>query len=526
VSKNHPRTFPLALAVIPAAALLVFGPLLNAPFFFDDLHTIRDNPFIAQHLSPLFFLTHPESGSHLPGAPLRPLLTFSYAIDWRLGHGRPFLFHLVNLILHAMNAILVAALTRETKTLKPHATLAGLLFLLLPLHTGLIAYASNRSTLLSSSFLLAGILVFARGLHRPTGKAAVPAIFLLGLAGLLVKETAAVLGAAIILWAFIFADMKAPATRRFTLAAAAAAFAGLALFLLYRRAFAAPTLFPPARPWPVWAYLAAQVRVYFTYLSLIAFPVNLSLEHDAWMPHSPSDLASAAFILAGLGLIAIIGAALALFRRAPEISFAGLASVLFLLPTSSVIPLVMVVNENRPYLSSLILVWPLLAAYEAARRQRPLAAALIVAVLASLFAAGGLARARAYRDELAILTDAAKKAPGLARPLVNLGIAQAGYGRFDDAQALHLRALRLDPCSAAALTNLANLARVVGSEAQAEALLRKALVCDPRDTAAMLNLADLLSAAGRPGEATVLREAARRLQPLHPAFRGLPPPGI
>jgi len=281
-----------------------------------------------------------------------------------------------------------------------------------------------------------------------------------------------------------------------------------ACYLLLRRVEAAPTFFPPARPWPVWAYAAAEARVFFTYLRFMAFPVNLALEHETWMPQTAADLLSASFLLTATALFALLAAAVKTRRAAPELAFAALFALFYLLPTNSVVPLVMLVNENRPYLSALILVWPLLALADLAAATRPRAAHGLLIALALLFLLLTRARATDFATARAAWRQAVTVAPGLARPRQNLGLAELEYGRLDQARDQFQSALDRNPCAAGALTNLGNLAYRQGRSKEAESLYRRALDCDPASLNPRLNLFDLLLETGRDAEAApILRDA-------------------
>jgi len=534
--KNRRRLMIAAPLLFSLIALAAYRPYLSAPFLHDDLHTIRDNPALTASAGPVYFFQHPESASAFPSTMVRPLLTWTYALNYQLFGPRPFSFHLVNLGLHVLNACLVVLVTRETRTLKTAALPAGLLFLLLPINSILIGYASCRSTLLSATFYLGALLVFVRAFQRPVPAGrlnhslSLAGIVLLFMAGLFVKSVAATLPAAVLAWAFCFRRgpendrAQARARLRWTMTASLGLFAALGLYFVYRHLHQAPSFFPAARPWPVWQYLAAQPLVFFTYLKLIALPVGFSLEHETWMPAEARSLFHPAFIFPVLGLALMSGLALFRSRRAPELSFAALFSIIYLLPTASVIPLVMVVNENRPYLSALLWVWVLALAYQRAAEKRPAGSGVCLSLILVLFASLLVLRAGSYQSEEAIWRDAVKKAPGTARSHINLGLALKSYGRHDLAELRFKKALELEPCNAPALNNLANLHDLGRDRGRAEAYYRRALDCDPNSIAALVNLADLLAGGGRHQEARQLLERARALQPHHPELiKRLPP---
>lgn len=516
-----------ALLILPLAGLVTFRGYLDGPFLFDDLHTIRDNPHISSELNPLYFFKHTASASRAPTTLVRPLLTFTYALDHRLSGPGPRGFRRTNLAMHVINALFLFGLTRQVKKLRPMALPCALLFLLHPLNSVQVGYVSNRSSLLSSAFYLAALWAFAHS-HRAikdgrtdTSRSILTVALLAALyaCGLFSKAAASTLPASILLWAAAFGkgvEEKAGDNRRaifFAVGSTAALLVVFFVYLLFRHAHSAYTFFPPARPLPVWEYAAAQTRVFWTYARLIAFPVHLSLEHEAWAPGSASALLSANFILSTGGIFLLVAVSLRYLRRAPEMSFAVIFSIIYLLPTSSVVPLVVLCNENRPYLSCLGLIWPLLILFENVRQRQPRVALAVLSVIIALFAALVVDRASAYHTEESAWQDAIEKAPGLSRPHVNLGVVLAGYGRAGLARSSYSWALEIDPCQARALNDLGNLSYREGRWDRAEGFYRRALECDPGSVAAMLNLADHLIGVGEYEEALELLERAIAVWP-------------
>jgi len=521
----------IALVVLPAAGAFMYLSYLDAPFMFDDVHTIRDNPAMRLGPSPIPFFKDTTTASWAPTTLVRPLLTWTYSLDWIRGNGKARAFHITNLIIHLINSLLVLGLCLRAGRLRPYALHCSILFLLHPLGSACVGYVSNRSTLLSSMFYLAALLAFASGwsgvLSR-SGRGRLVAVFLMSLffaGGLMSKAAAATLPAAAALWALCFPrqdvdETPAPGSRRFAPVCFVSLLALLGLYFAYRIHHGSPAFFPDARPWPVWNYAASQVRAFWTYLRLIVWPVGLSIEHQAWMPRSPRQLASFQFIFSLGGLCALLALAAFYMRRAPEVSFAALFSVIYLLPTSSVVPLKVLVNENRPYLSSLILVWPFLIIYSISRRKRPFLSRSCLMLVLALFGSLLVSRGGAFSSEVSIMRNAVENAPGLARPHVNLASALMRYGRNGEAARLLLRALETEPCNSSALTDLANIEWEAGRHGRAEELYRRAIECDPYAALAMYNLADHLLDTGREEEGIKLLHRALRAWPRHPRILG------
>jgi tetratricopeptide (TPR) repeat protein len=131
---------------------------------------------------------------------------------------------------------------------------------------------------------------------------------------------------------------------------------------------------------------------------------------------------------------------------------------LHLVPTNSFIPRLDVANERQLYLASWGLFLAVAAGVDLLREKR--GALRITAVAAVLVIALGmltLSRNTAYRSEVALWEDTVRKSPWKARGWNNLGYAYQQAGRFHDAEAAYLRALRVDPGDGLARENLRGL---------------------------------------------------------------------
>jgi len=514
------KLMPLVLA---AAGLVAFWPYLHGPFVLDDLHTILQNVYIRENLNPVYFFNNPQSISVEPSTMTRPLLAFFQAVNYRLSEDSSFGYHLANLIIHVMNAVLVTLLTARAGRLKKAAPFCGLLFLLLPVNSLGVAYVSCRSTLIAAFFYLGGLLLFASARQNPSSLSYLKtALYVAGIGalyagGIFTKPTASTLPAAIVLWAVAFPSQRTPEKKkagfRFVLAVTALLVFIFGLYLFYRQVHAAPVLFPPARPWPVWQYAAAQVRAFWTYLSLMAWPVNLSLEHQTWKPDTVSALLDARFLLSASALVVMLGLAARFLRRLPELAFPALFAVLWLLPTSSVVPLNVLVSENRAYLACLVFVWPVALLFLQAREKRPAAASAVMVIVALLFTGVLWSRAQVFQSEESVWRDTVRKSPGLYRAWSNLGTVMLIYGRTKAARPWFEKALEIDPCASAALNNLGNIAIEGGRWDEAEKYYRRALSCSPENAVALYNLSGLLQSRGREEEARALMKKLDRFRP-------------
>ena len=179
-----------SVALLPlAAAILPYLATLGGGFVYDD------------HL-----LVEPRSGAEAGGAGVlapwwgsvaaagywRPLATLSFALDRGLLGPGPAGHHAINLVLHALLALVAWDLARRLIGRAAPALAAACLFAAHPVHVEPVAWISARPDLLAGLLALAAWGVALRGFARPgaAGRALVLAAAALFALALLAKESA------------------------------------------------------------------------------------------------------------------------------------------------------------------------------------------------------------------------------------------------------------------------------------------------------------------------------------------------
>jgi len=414
-------------------------------FQFDDYNVIVEN--VGVH----------SWGAFLAGLPkgIRSLLKFTYTLNWTSGLGR-FGFHLVNVGLHAANAVLLFLLASRIgapSVSRFAALLPALLFAVHPVQTEAVTYISGRSVSLMALFYLGSLLVYLRGRERERRfllYVASPILFLLAAAA---KEVALTLPFALVLCE---ASRRERTGWKEALRAQAVHWGLLLSLVVFFLAHAGYGRLLEAcfDIRGIAANLYTQVHGIAYLLSRLVLPHALNIDPDlavfsGWSPVLLPD----ALVLAALLAAGILG-----LRKRSLAGFGILWFFLHLVPTNSFIPRLDVANERQLYLAS----WGLFLALSTAadllrercegRRVTAVAAVLVVAL-------GGFTvfRNEVYRSEVALWEDTARKSPGKARVWNNLGYAYDQAGRSADAEASYLRALRIDPGYPLARGNLKGL---------------------------------------------------------------------
>jgi protein O-mannosyl-transferase len=414
-------------------------------FQFDDYNVIVDN--VGVH----------TWGAYLAGLPrgIRPLLKFTYTWNWTSGLGL-FGFHLVNVALHAANAVLLFFLASRIggpSVSRFAALLPALLFAVHPVQTEAVTYISGRSVSLMAFFYLGSLLAYLRG--REQGSRfllylASPILFLLAAAS---KEVALTLPFALVLCEAVrrgrtgWKETLRAQTVHWGLLVALAV-----LFLAhagYGRLLEACFDIRDAG-----TNLLTQVHGIGYLLSRLVMPHALDIDPELPVfSRGSTVLFPEALLLAALLAAGVVG-----LKKRWLAGFGILWFFLHLVPTNSFIPRLDVANDRQLYLASWGLFLELSAGADLLRRKwgvRRVAAVAAVLVLA--LGVLTVSRNTVYRSEVALWEDSVRKSPGKARAWNNLGYAYQQAGRFPDAEEAYLRALRIDPGYALALGNLREL---------------------------------------------------------------------
>jgi tetratricopeptide (TPR) repeat protein len=180
--------FVVGGAVLVAAALLVYRPTLGYEFVgWDDDKNIGLNPMV---VLPRGLATIWTSLRGPAGLPNYPLMYTSFWLEYRLWGATPGPYHATNVVLHALNAVLVMLLLRRLGLSRVAAWLTAVLFALHPLQAESVAWVTERKNVLSASFYLIAFLLYAR--YRAAPRPATYALALATYVAALLSKTASV----------------------------------------------------------------------------------------------------------------------------------------------------------------------------------------------------------------------------------------------------------------------------------------------------------------------------------------------
>lgn len=428
---RRPEASLRVLIWLALAVTLSYANVLPGTFQFDDYNVIVNEAQV--HTWAAWFASL--------GHGIRPLLKFSYTLNWTLGLG-VIGFHLTNIVIHLANAYLVYRLAQvfveqqwQREQLRSVPLLSALLFAVHPIHTEAVSYISGRSASLMTLFYLAALWCYVSGrtqqrkLHLYVGA---PLLFVLALA---TKETAITFPFALLLWESACGGRwRAAFKQQWPVWLAA----GITALLFVFSDSYSTQMQRSAEFNSLQGNLATQFSAFAYLLRQWALPVWLNIDPDLPMLH---DLSNS--ILPLLLFISLCAVMLICWRRRPWISFALAWVMLQLIALYLLLPRLDIANERQWYLAS----WPLLLALSIeltlwlnAKKLQVLAAALLLAYISLT-----LWRNQAYLSEVNLWEATAIRSPDKARVHNNLGHAYLLAQRHEEARREFTTALRLDP---------------------------------------------------------------------------------
>ena len=536
---------------------------LNNPFVYDDYNTIVDNTSIHDVTNVRGIVLHDVT---------RPIINYSYAIDYALWGTRPFGYHLTNVLLHVLNVILLFVLARRLvederrsdALLKIDANVvafaAAMLFAVHPMITEAVGYISGRSEVMCATWLL---LAMACGRRWVRGGGTRWAILTAGLwiATVATKEIGAMFPPILFCYdRFIVRGTAAEGRRRiFTVhlplfsAGLAAGIVRLALFARVEHQDQVATH---------WPYALVELDVVRRYVGLILHPVGQAIFHE--VAGVPTLFTATALTAIGL-LVLMLVIAWRLRRAEGAVSLGILWFLLLLVPSSALVVLGRgePMAEHRVYAASAGLFlaigmgigWFMAALTQLKLRVRLRYARLLANVAMALILLSLCTRTHArnvvWHDPVTLWRESVDLAPNHFRPRMllgqawqeagrreeavkqfkmaaklrpqeeaiykNLGLCLAEMGRLDEAAATFMQLRQLNPRSAFAPTGLGAIAAMSRQPGRARQYYIEALDLDPRSVPARQSLAMLAEMEpANPAEALRLCEEIERLAPGTP----------
>ena len=515
-----------------ALAFIAYQPVWRAGFIWDDDDHLTANPAMA---APRGLL---QIWSSIPVSRYYPLTLTSFWVQRRLWGLNPLPYHLVNVALHAINALLVFVLLRRLRV--PGALVAALVWLLHPVNVESVAWVTELKNTQSGVFFFCACLCFLRcedgerhadAKHQHasggvpsrarTGCAAYGVALACGAAAMLSKPSTVVLPLVLLLCVW----WERGGWRRVDLMRIAPFFAmalGMSAVAIREQRWQISRSGPLDLEFGMVSRILIASRAVWFYAVKLFWPVPLAFVYPRWKLEMNSLLSWMPL----LGLVAV-GIVLWVGRRRPwsRAAMFGLGYfVTALLPVLGFFDIFYFrysfVADHFQYLAGVGLT--ALATSAAlgltARWGKRGRDAGIVASCAVLLTLGALTRqqAKIYRDEETLWSDTLAKNDGCWMADHNLANFLLRQGDVTDAIAHWQHALQINPALPEVCNNLGTTLFRMGRTRDAIYYWEQALRDDPGYFGAHFNLGTALVQQGRATEGIAHLEQAARIDPTAP----------
>ena len=539
----------IALGLV-VGCLAVFGQVRNHEFVgFDDYEYIVQNPDLRDGLT-LRGLSRTLQPRFLNWI---PLTSMSYQVDYALNGLDPGGYHLTNLLLHTLSAVLLfLAFARMTGEVWRSGFVAAV-FAIHPLHVESVAWVSERKDVLSGLFMMLTLHAYIRYRERPSSKSRYLATLACLALGLLAKPMLVTLPFVLLLldyWplgrfsgrADQAAEWRRALIEKIPMLALSAA-AGAVTFAVQGAAGGIQNF----ERLPFGLRIANALDSYLRYLLDAAWPLELG----AFYPHPAGSISAVEVGAAAVVLAVLTGLSLRFGRARPYLPVGWFWYLGMLLPVIGLVQVGMQARADRyMYLPLIGLSLPIAwGVSELAARWRIPGAVVSASGCAVLVALASVAwkQVGTWRDTEALFTralsvtednyrahqalanellrqervgeavahfrSAAGLAPEWVNPRLGLGDVEVQQGRVGAALRIYEEVLAREPNDTAAAGRYGLALGLAGRFAEAKVHLERSLA-DHRGTAELHRaMADIEAALGNVREAQEHAREALLMQP-------------
>lgn len=506
--------------VIVFGVMLSYGNSISAPFIFDDIRGIIHNESI-RSLWPLTDALNPPKLA--TGAGGRPIINLSLAVNYAIGGLDVRSYHIFNMIVHALAALVLFGLVRRTLSRPvlrdrfgdvalPLSFAVSFLWALHPLLTESVTGVIQRTESMGGLFYLLTLYTFVRSIEGRDRMRWQVFCVLACLIGMATKEIMATVPVIALLYdrtfgAGTFKDAWKQRWRFY--GALVSTWLLLAYLVVINESRGGMVGFGLGMS--SWDYALTQCQAILMYLKLSLWPSPLVLDYGSGVVSGVGEV-----WLQGVILLTLVAGTFVALVRKPVVGFVAFTFFSILAPSSSFVPLTtQTMAEHRMYLPLAgVVVLVVLGLYRYVGKW-VIPGAIGLAMVAGVATAD---RNEDYRTEVSLWKDTVNKRPDNWRAHSNLGAGYANTGKLKEALYAFEMALRLDPKNLNAAYNMGNIYLEMGRFEESEKRYRQVIGFNENYGMAYYGLANSLIRRGRTEEALVHLRHADSLSPNEPTL--------
>ncbi len=461
--------------------VVCYGITLSNGLFFDDEQFIYNNQAVINFDLPHLVTKSLSSESGEISNYYRPLLFTGFSIEYQLFKDNGFIYHFDSFFLHFLGGALLFLLIKKLFDDQLLAFFVSLFFLIHPIQTEAIAYASGRGDPLSFFFIILTLLLI-------TSQKRITHLFsfITLIAALLSKEIA-LMSPGLIFIVFLFSkkSFSKKAIVDSIIQTAPYAFITGIYFILRITALNFNNTLNFYNSANIYSSnLLVRLITFFDlvprYLSLLIYPKSLFMERDSEV-HIMTFL-TLPIIITLMGSIAAMGYAIWKREKWPIILFSLLWIVITFIPTSGILPINGIFYEHFLFFPSvgffLLFFYLLLSLSQKARPIIKEGISLLILVIIVLLCIRTISRNTEWHDPITFYTQTLSHVQS-PRAYNNLAMAYADLGEPNHAIDIYKKAIELGDGYPETHYNLANSYASIQDTRNAEKEYKKALTLSP-----------------------------------------------
>lgn len=508
----------LKMAAICIVAIFAYANSITGAFVFDDNVAIVTNPTLrhldhfSQVLSP-----PPQSGNTVSG---RPLVNLSLAINYAISLDKVWSYHVVNILIHCVNACLLFVILQATFRLikKQHleslAVWIAILWAVHPLQTESVTYVVQRAESLMALFYLLTLYAFIRSNLATNSGIWLLLSLIASAAGMATKEV--MVSAPVIVIAydrtFLSGTFK-EAFRRYRgyYLSLASTWIILVYYVATTQGRGHTVGFNLGIPLNLYVFIQGKAIALYLYKSV--WPNPLVFDYGPARP----EMIKGAFIPSLFILFILLLSILAFTRKRFEmraLGFLGFSFFGILSASSSIVPIASeAIAEHRMYLGLAIIIAILVIGLYKLISKRSW---IVFLGLCLIYIVLTYRRNKVYHSAINLWQNTVKYCSTNPRAHFNYAV-ELSQDATNNQKAIdeYKVALQIDPNYAQACSNLgAILVKFPDHLNEGLEFLKKAVLLDPQDAQAQYNLgAELTKFPDKQAEAILHEREALRIRP-------------
>ena len=513
----------LCIFTIITVVFIAYANSLQNDFVWDDEFLVRDNAFIRSfsHIKDIFTSYLASSSGNVNNF-YRPIQDLSYMTDYFLWGYDPKGFHLTNVLLHAICAVLVYILFLRILSDYKAPFLTAVLFGIHPINTEAVTYVAGRADSLYLLFFLLSFILFLKTVQSLERHSKMEyGLYILSLfcyfLSILSKEIGIILPLILILYHAVFLKNSPvhAAGRKLYLPY----FVIFVLYLFLRKTALDFSSFSPSfamAKYPLYQRMLTTSKAIAVYLRLLILPFGLHMERNVKVARSLFEPGAFSSLL--ILVVIFFGVLKAYKKDLKSIFFASMWFFAGLLPVSNIVPINSFIAEHWVYLSAIGVF-----AIAGMGMVRLLKSGHFFKIMSILVCIGAvffyifltIDRNKDWRDEVTFFKDTIKYAPNNERLHLNFGNTYLEHGMKREALEEYKRAIELRPNNDIAYANIGSVYISEGRLNEARINTEKALSINPRFPQALFNLGVIYHSTGNMKAA---EESYEKALELHPDF--------